>query len=93
MVAFNSYGLFSHQLLYNLSISFISESLRYFPSDIDEKFSISSSLITVGNTDEIPFFDKIKFTQMLFDDDAGHLNFDALQYILRNIKRYAQRHF
>ena len=37
----------------------MSESLRYFPSDIDENISISSSLMTVGKTDEIPFFDKM----------------------------------
>ena len=34
-----------------------------------------------------PYFDKIKFTQMLFDDDAGQLNFNDLQQVFRNIKR------
>ena len=34
-----------------------------------------------------PLFNKIKFTQMLFADDAGHLNFDALQMTFRKIKR------
>ena len=48
---------------------------------------LNRQLITKAVNDFEPFFDKIKFTQMLFDDDAGHLNFDALQYILRNIKR------
>ena len=48
---------------------------------------LNRQLITKSVNDFEPFFDKIKFTQMLFDDDAGHLNFDALQYILRNIKR------
>ena len=48
---------------------------------------LNRQLITKSVNDFEPFFDKIKFTQMLFDDDAGHLNFDALQYILRSIKR------
>ena len=48
---------------------------------------LNRQLMTKAVNDFKPFFDKIKFTQMLFDDDAGHLNFDALQYILRNIKR------
>ena len=48
---------------------------------------LNRRLMTKAVNDFEPFFDKIKFTQMLFDDDAGHLNFDALQYILRNIKR------
>lgn len=34
-----------------------------------------------------PYFDKIKFTQMLFEDDAGHLNFNDLQTVFRNIRR------
>lgn len=34
-----------------------------------------------------PFFNKIKFTQMLFEDDAGSLNFSALQQIFHRIKR------
>jgi len=34
-----------------------------------------------------PFFNKIKFTQMLFNDDAGSLNFSALQQIFHKIKR------
>ena len=34
-----------------------------------------------------PTFNKIKFTQMLFADDAGHLNFEALQVVFRRIKR------
>ena len=48
---------------------------------------LNRQLITKAVNDFEPYFDRIKFTQMLFDDDAGHLNFDALQYILRNIKR------
>ena len=48
---------------------------------------LNRQIMTKAVNDFEPFFDKIKFTQMLFDDDAGHLNFDALQYILRNIKR------
>ena len=34
-----------------------------------------------------PYFDKIKFTQMLFEDTAGHLNFNDLQAVFRNIRR------
>ena len=48
---------------------------------------MNRELITKAINDFEPQFDKIKFTQMLFEDDAGHLNFDALQYILRNIRR------
>ncbi len=32
-----------------------------------------------------PHFDKIKFTQMLFADNAGHLNFNDLQVVFRRI--------
>jgi len=48
---------------------------------------LNRQMITKAVEDFEPSFEKIKFTQMLFDDDAGHLNFDALQYILRNIRR------
>ena len=48
---------------------------------------LNRQLITKAVNDFEPYFDRIKFTQMLFDDDAGHLNFDTLQHILRNIKR------
>jgi DNA polymerase-1 len=34
-----------------------------------------------------PSFNKIKFTQMLFDDDAVSLNFSALQSVFRGIRR------
>ena len=34
-----------------------------------------------------PYFEKIKFTQMLFEDDAGTLNFNDLQQVFRRIKR------
>ena len=34
-----------------------------------------------------PYFDKTKFTQMLFEDTAGHLNFNDLQAVFRNIRR------
>jgi len=34
-----------------------------------------------------PTFNKIKFTQMLFDDDAATLNFNDLQQVFRKIKR------
>ena len=39
----------------------MSDSGIYLPSDIAEKLSISSILITVGNTEEIAFFDKMNF--------------------------------
>lgn len=48
---------------------------------------MNRQLITKAIDDFEPFFDKIKFTQMLFADDAGHLNFDTLQQIFRQIKR------
>ena len=48
---------------------------------------LNRQLITKAVENFEPSFEKIKFTQMLFEDDAGHLNFDALQYILRNIRR------
>lgn len=34
-----------------------------------------------------PTFNKIKFTQMLFEDDAATLNFNDLQQVFRKIKR------
>ena len=34
-----------------------------------------------------PTFNKIKFTQMLFTDDAGHLNFNDLQVVFRRINK------
>ena len=39
----------------------MSDELRYFPSDIAAKVSISSSLTTVGKTDAIEFLDKINY--------------------------------
>ena len=45
--------------MYSWSISFISELFRYLPFDISENVWISSSLITVGKTEEIPSFDKM----------------------------------
>jgi len=48
---------------------------------------MNRQLITKAVDDFEPYFDKIKFTQMLFADDAGHLNFDTLQHIFRNIRR------
>jgi len=48
---------------------------------------MNRELITKAVNDFEPFFDKIKFTQMLFEDDAGHLNFETLQAIMRRIKR------
>lgn len=34
-----------------------------------------------------PEFNKIKFIKMLFEDGVGHLNFDNLNLVLKNIKR------
>jgi 5'-3' exonuclease len=48
---------------------------------------MNRQLILKAVDDFEPYFDKIKFTQMLFADDAGHLNFDTLQHIFRNIRR------
>jgi len=48
---------------------------------------MNRELITKAVIDFEPTFNKIKFTQMLFADDAGHLNFDSLQNVFRRIKR------
>ena len=48
---------------------------------------MNRELIKKAIVDFEPFFNKIKFTQMLFDDDAGSLNFSALQQIFHKIKR------
>jgi 5'-3' exonuclease len=48
---------------------------------------MNRELITRAVIDFEPTFNKIKFTQMLFADDAGHLNFDSLQNVFRKIKR------
>ena len=48
---------------------------------------INRAMIDKSIKDFEPYFDKIKFTQMLFDDDAGQLNFNDLQQVFRNIKR------
>ncbi len=48
---------------------------------------MNRELIKKAIVDFEPFFNKIKFTQMLFDDDAGTLNFTDLQQIFRKIKR------
>ena len=48
---------------------------------------MNRELIKKAIVDFEPFFDKIKFTQMLFEDDAGTLNFSDLQQIFRKIKR------
>ena len=39
----------------------MSEELRYLPSDIWANLSISSSFITVGNTDEMELFERINY--------------------------------
>ena len=48
---------------------------------------MNRELITKAVHDFEPSFNKIKFTQMLFSDDAAHLNFNALQMVFRRIKR------
>jgi len=48
---------------------------------------INRAMIDKSLQDFEPFFNKIKFTQMLFEDDAGHLNFNDLQTVFRRIKR------
>ena len=46
---------------------------------------VNRMMIDKAVSDFEPYFDKIKFTQMLFDDDAGHLNFNDLQQVFRKI--------
>ena len=48
---------------------------------------LNRELINNAVRDFEPYFDKVKFTQMLFGDDAGHLNFTDLQQVFRRIKR------
>ena len=48
---------------------------------------INRAMIDKSLQDFEPFFSKIKFTQMLFDDDAGHLNFNDLMQVFRKINR------
>jgi DNA polymerase-1 len=48
---------------------------------------MNREIIKKAIVDFEPFFNKIKFTQMLFEDDAGRLNFSDLQTIFRKIKR------
>jgi DNA polymerase-1 len=48
---------------------------------------MNRELIKKAIVDFEPFFNKIKFTQMLFEDDAASLNFNDLQKIFRKIKR------
>ena len=48
---------------------------------------MNRELIKKAIIDFEPTFDKIKFTQMLFEDDAATLNFNDLQQVFRKIKR------
>ena len=48
---------------------------------------LNRAMIDKALIDFEPYFDKIKFTQMLFEDDAGHLSFSDLQQVFRNIGR------
>ena len=48
---------------------------------------MNRELIKKAIIDFEPTFNKIKFTQMLFDDDAATLNFNDLQQVFRKIKR------
>jgi len=48
---------------------------------------LNRTMIDKALNDFEPCFDKIKFTQMLFEDDAGQLNFNDLQQVFRGIRR------
>jgi len=48
---------------------------------------INRMMIDKALQDFEPVFNKIIFTQMLFEDVAGHLNFNDLQQVFRRIKR------
>ena len=48
---------------------------------------MNRQLITKAIDDFEPTFSRIKFTQMLSDDDAVHLNFNDLQTVFRRINR------
>jgi len=48
---------------------------------------MNRTLISKAVDDFEPYFDKIKFTQLLFEDDAGHLNFNDLLQVFRGIRR------
>ena len=48
---------------------------------------MNREIINKAIVDFEPFFNKIKFTQMLSEDDAVSLNFSALQQIFHKIKR------
>ena len=48
---------------------------------------MNRELINKAIIDFEPAFNKIKFTQMLFEDDAATLNFNDLQQVFRKIKR------
>lgn len=48
---------------------------------------MNRELIKKAIIDFEPAFNKIKFTQMLFEDDAATLNFNDLQQVFRKIKR------
>jgi DNA polymerase-1 len=48
---------------------------------------LNRELINKAVVDFEPFFDKIKFTQMLFEDDAGTHNFSDLLQVFCKIKR------
>jgi 5'-3' exonuclease len=48
---------------------------------------MNRELIKKAIIDFEPTFNKIKFTQMLFEDDAATLNFNDLQQVFRKIKR------
>ena len=48
---------------------------------------LNRELINKAVVDFEPFFDKIKFTQMLFEDDAGTHNFSDLLQVFRKIRR------
>jgi len=49
--------------------------------------TMNREIIKKSIIDFEPIFNKIKFTQMLFADDAGHLNFNDLQVVFRRINK------
>jgi len=48
---------------------------------------LNREIIKKSIIDFEPTFNKIKFTQMLFGDDAAHLNFNDLQVVFRRINK------
>ena len=71
--------------LINSSISFISESLRYFPSDMDEKFWISSSLSLCAVVISTPRTSECIVVKRLNLEIISIKSFDKLFFIIIDI--------